>query len=722
MYRLIVLLALLFLPIGARAQICSAFSTSNCPVTLTPGYYQLGVANGGYLGGTFFGSPTFSGAVTLNGGGALSGVFSGSPTFSGAVTLNGGGALSGVFSGSPTFSGPATWTSPIINGTVGGSGNIGALIVTPTGSTGTRTLSAITSSTINVLDYGLVCNSTTDDTSALTSLLASVSAGATIFIPAGQFCVINSGNITLPANVKLRGLSPPFGNWYSLASTTSGFLLNPLYSISFSNGSAIEDISIFRKGLTANPTSSQAISAVSTWGGETSVALVIPANISAARAENVFIEGFNTCISAYAGDYVLSNVWGDCYNWFYSNGGGDNHYIDNVRFEPFYSLNTSSSSGSWARPGIAFNLTGNGASGGFLTRVFSFMYASGLVMEDLGVTVVSNSGWEWNSTAGNGITGTVGVRWINHNAQTSLHATYSNGFDTCYSDESTGEIVNDHPSCPSATVTGFNQGGNSQNLPTVITITGTPSAGNTVSAVLTSSAITGSPLTVTYTAVAGDTTSTMATNLATKINATQALIAARFHADNSTNTLTIYWPNATTATATASSVGVTTATSSGTQQAGSYGLIDGADAIFNNVPIFTFAKNNLQTTISDLYLGSTNLFTGWLSASDASIAQELTLSGIPWAPVQAANFSSCGSGTITAIGNDMAFTVTEGTSATGCTYTFSVPVPTNLNDVCSLTSGTGTAITGYTISATQIAWTHTSTSNPKVTVNCRVQQ
>ena len=59
------------------------------------------VAGGGSLAGTFTGTPTFSGAVTLSGtpsvsnGAALSGTFTGAPTFSGNV----------AFSGAPTFSG-----------------------------------------------------------------------------------------------------------------------------------------------------------------------------------------------------------------------------------------------------------------------------------------------------------------------------------------------------------------------------------------------------------------------------------------------------------------------------------------------------------------------------------------------------------------------------------------------------------------------------------------
>jgi len=45
--------------------------------------------NAGALSGTFTGSPTFSGPVTMSGGGTLSGTFTGTPTFSGDVTHSG---------------------------------------------------------------------------------------------------------------------------------------------------------------------------------------------------------------------------------------------------------------------------------------------------------------------------------------------------------------------------------------------------------------------------------------------------------------------------------------------------------------------------------------------------------------------------------------------------------------------------------------------------------
>jgi hypothetical protein len=48
------------------------------------------------------------------------------------------------------------------------------------------------------------------------------------------------------------------------------------------------------------------------------------------------------------------------------------------------------------------------------------MYANGVLMNNIGVMQIANSGWEWQSSMGNGIKGTVAVRWV---SQLKLHET-----------------------------------------------------------------------------------------------------------------------------------------------------------------------------------------------------------------------------------------------------------------------------------------------------------
>ena len=78
-------------------------------------------------------------------------------------------------------------------------------------------------------------------------------------------------------------------------------------------------------------------------------------------------------------------------------------------------------------------------------------------------------------------------------------------------------------------------------VPQVCTITGTLTVGDGLQLIATSTAITGSPVTVTYICKAADTTSTMATGLAAAVNANAALAAVGAYAVALTNTVTLYW-------------------------------------------------------------------------------------------------------------------------------------------------------------------------------------
>lgn len=89
--------------------------------TLTsPAINNGAFASGGSFAGTYTGTPTFSGAVSLTGGGAYSGTFTGAHTLSGAVTLSGGGTLAGTFTGTPTWSGNNTFSGSVTAMTVSG--------------------------------------------------------------------------------------------------------------------------------------------------------------------------------------------------------------------------------------------------------------------------------------------------------------------------------------------------------------------------------------------------------------------------------------------------------------------------------------------------------------------------------------------------------------------------------------------------------------------------
>jgi hypothetical protein len=559
---------------------------------------------------------------------------------------------------------------------------------------------------------GAVCNGTTDDTSAINVALATLKSGGIAYIAANSFCLIDTANLTIPPNVRVQGVSGP--NATNPGYTNgSGFILNPSYTINLNTGTTLENIVVKRSGLIPNPSSTEVLAAVVKWGSESSTGVTIPADVDGVNIDRIFVIGFNVCVKSLAGAFSISHMWGDCYNGLEVTSAGDNYYIDDVRFEPVYSLRVASSSGAWARPGIAFYLH-DGDTGGVLTRVFSFMYANGVLMNNIGVTQIANSGWEWQSSIGNGVKGTVAVRWLNHNAQTSVANSYVNGFDTPFSDEGTGEVIVSTPSIPSATVSGFYLAGVTA-TPTAVTIAGTVAAGNTASVTVISPEVSGPPLKLTYTAVTGDTASTVATALANMVNRSQPLIAGHFFASSTGEVVTVLWPYATMATISAASTGgITDRARSGSVHAGSYGAIYGPNIGFNNVAAFTFGKGVNRWLIDAPYL---TVYSGWLSAPDGSIATQLSLHGISYLHSRTSNLSSCGlHPSIDGNGTDEASTITEGTAATGCKYTFSVPffkVP-----YCNVSSPTGSAITMYTATATSLTIVNPRQSEAQYTYRC----
>jgi hypothetical protein len=79
--------------------------------------------------------------------------------------------------------------------------------------------------------------------------------------------------------------------------------------------------------------------------------------------------------------------------------------------------------------------------------------------------------------------------------------------------------------------------------PSIATLTGTLTVGDGLQLIATSSALTGSPLTVTYTTKGGDTLTTMAAGLVALVNANTVLAAAGVFASNLAGVITIYWPS-----------------------------------------------------------------------------------------------------------------------------------------------------------------------------------
>ena len=78
--------------------------------------------------------------------------------------------------------------------------------------------------------------------------------------------------------------------------------------------------------------------------------------------------------------------------------------------------------------------------------------------------------------------------------------------------------------------------------PTTATLTGTLTVGDGLQLIATSSALTGSPITITYTTKAADTLTLMAAGLVTAVNANAVLTAAGVFASNVAGVVTLFWP------------------------------------------------------------------------------------------------------------------------------------------------------------------------------------
>lgn len=582
----------------------------------------------------------------------------------------------------------------------------------------------------SITQSGALCNSAHDDTAAINTYLATLAGGSMVYVPPGLQCLINSANLSIPANVFVRGLAGPITNAYS-PSKVSAILMNPGYTIILGQGAQLEGLLIQRSTLTPNPTASQVKSAVTTWGAERSIAVTLPANLGGQTIRDLFIIGFNTAIQANAGQFAIQHIVGDDYNGVEVTTAGDNATIDDVRFEPYYAFNTSATSGAWARPGIAFNFhDGDTLGGAACTRCFSFMWANGLVLNNVGVTNISNSSFEWQHSFGNGLVGAAGVREIIGCAACSVNNTYFFGFDTPVSDEVSNTVTFDGLNIVTATKTDFYLMGGAA-TPTTLTLGGRPAAGDTLSETLTSPSIIGSPLTITYKAIPGDTTASTAVGLQKIINSTQALIAARVSASVSGSVVTTNWPAATSITVTAASTGgITTRTSMGRATAGgSNGQIIGAQILTNGgVPAFTIGDtkacaNAWQITAPNLSNGTGILPSGWLSwpTPCGGSIQEITVSGVQWSRLLTTNLSGCGtSPTVNNYASDARGTITEGTgSPTGCTLTFRTPFFYSPTCVVTNWASNSSQVSISSVSTTRLVVTNAATNGNKFTYQCQ---
>lgn len=299
-------------------------------------------------------------------------------------------------------------------------------------------LASVSSSILSIVQSGAVGNGVTDDRAVIQAWLTGLPSGSRVTVPAGKYYYIGS-TITVPPNVLIEGAGPPaqaavFSNWGG----AQGFILAAGATISMGAGAALRSLMIKRTGLLAAPTAAQCVAAVAAWGGETSIGVTVPADTGGVVLSDLMIVGFNTAVKSSSGQFAFSHLTIDCYNGVEVTTAGDNHYIDDVRCEPYYALATNGTLGGWARPGVAFHLHG-GNTGGYISRCFSFMYGTSIKMNGVGITQISDHCCEWQPTLANGFTATKGVLATGANAAIMIATSFISSFETGYDIQGSGD-------------------------------------------------------------------------------------------------------------------------------------------------------------------------------------------------------------------------------------------------------------------------------------------
>lgn len=567
-------------------------------------------------------------------------------------------------------------------------------------------------------DSGAIGDGITDASAAINAYLARLPAPGLVRVPADALYLIASSDLIVPPGVMLQGqASAQLPTDAITLKETSGFLLNPGHTIRLAQGSQLRDLVIRRAGLVPNPTAEQVMAAVARWGADRSVGVTVPRNTGGTKLIDLFVEGFNICVKAQAGNFSIERLVGDCYNGIDISFAGDNHYIDDVRFEPYYALHTRFETGSWARPGIAFNLH-DGNTGTFITRGFSFMYASGVVLNDVGVTQIANSGFEWQRGGGGGIVGTKGVRWINHNSETSTNDVYVNGFDVAMSDEGTGEVMMVATSAPASHVaTTFNLAG-PPGRSDRIGFAGKASSQGTNALALSSEELGERPVDLVYATAPNETGAVLASEFSRLINANQRLIAAGVFSKVEGNAVTIYPPKGIDLRVVARNAdGLSSTEEQGPASAGSYGSIIGADtAGADGVhPIYTFGPGVFSWQVQSPFIGDNILPRNWIKVAPESLGR-VQLIGVRWSALP--GVTACGEGnpTVTPTATDASGTITGARSATGCQLVFRTPWP--WVPECIVTSPTGSPITRYVVSTTALTIVHPMGSGDRFSYKC----
>lgn len=573
--------------------------------------------------------------------------------------------------------------------------------------------------------YGVKCdwNGTTgtDDTAAMNAALATFTVGTVANIAPGKNCLIDSANLTIPANVVLHGMAGPGqqnGSTLAILTAGSGIVLNPLYTVMMGAGSELRSMTIRRKGLTASPTFSQVITQVGTWAAENSVGVTLPSSTPGITIDNTMVIGFNTCYKSNTGRFTIKDSAGDCVNGVEISGAGDVNVINNVRFEPYYRSGSALTNGDGARPGVAFHLhDGNG--GTTISNSFAFLFATGFIANEGTSIFMHNNTFEWHDVDGNGVTQTACARLLSGSVGIWITNLSCNGFDYGVWNESHGAPVwiNNPLHTPgTGTTLSYYLGAAPAASPPTLVLSGSFVAGQTITAVFTDATnIPGSPLSIPYIIRSGDTATTAAQGLAAVINGAWQLTRNHIQAGATGGTVTVSrstgYTTLSSLTCSTSGTAVCTTGGAGTAGAGSVTQLINPYMGTNGVISVAADSSNAinQAMIVNPYADTAPPGGGQIQIGAASVTRTQIDNNNP-SGISGSDLSSCGTSPSVGSGsNNATGIVNEGAGATGCTLTFTTPYPASPFCSVQLIGGSGTLAT-LTASTTTLVITNGSQS------------
>lgn len=312
-----------------------------------------------------------------------------------------------------------------------------------TGSVG-RTLSDRLSDWVSVKDFGAKGDwngsSGTDDSAAFTAAFTYLgTSGGVVFVPNFMKCLIDA-NITVPANVTLRGPHDLIGTPGSNVSTPyqnigGALIVNSSAKITMLSDSCIQGLLIYRKGMVfpAGNAAAFAGTAIEITGDDASIfgCMVLGFNfgVKSINAQRPRIE------------YLLA----DNVNCVDVTNCLDVGYLSNCHCWPFSTIASSGSVADWAvRNGNGFNIH-DGADWFKVTNCFTLGYANGFLVSNVNSATFLSCGADGTAS----LAGSIGFNIIGNSQENRLIGCQASGLDIGFRVATTGGIQTNLVNCNS---------------------------------------------------------------------------------------------------------------------------------------------------------------------------------------------------------------------------------------------------------------------------------